>query len=101
MISRESDVAQLLVRNIPTAVKDRLKRRAQRHGRSLEAEVRSILDSAAQAEPIDATGSVQNWVADLSAEMARIGLTQDDIDELNSNIEIATADHTTFKLEDL
>ncbi|MEQ1718244.1 MAG: Arc family DNA-binding protein [Hyphomicrobium sp.] len=47
-------MAQLLVRNLPDEVKDRLQRRAARHGRSLEAEVRDIL---AQAPEVEASGN--------------------------------------------
>jgi antitoxin FitA len=43
-------VAQLIVRNLDERVKQRLRRRAARHRRSLEAEVRDIL-SAAVAGP--------------------------------------------------
>ena len=43
-------MAQLVVRNLPDEVKDRLQRRAARHGRSLEAEVREILAQAPEAE---------------------------------------------------
>ncbi len=39
-------MAQLVVRQLPVEVKERLKRRAKRHGRSLEAEVRDILENA-------------------------------------------------------
>lgn len=42
-------MAQLLVRNLPEEVKERLKRRAEANGRSLEAEVRDIL---AQTPPL-------------------------------------------------
>ncbi len=42
-------MAQLVVRNLPEAVKARLKRRAELHGRSLEAEVRDILASVPAA----------------------------------------------------
>jgi plasmid stability protein len=41
-------VASLLVRNLPEDTKERLRRRAMRHRRSLEAEVRAILERAAQ-----------------------------------------------------
>jgi plasmid stability protein len=40
-------VAQLVVRNLDDAVKAKLRRRAARRGRSLEAEVRDILSAAA------------------------------------------------------
>jgi plasmid stability protein len=43
-------MAQILVRNLPDAVKARLQRRAERNARSLEAEVREILGSV--PEPI-------------------------------------------------
>lgn len=40
-------MAQLVVRNLEESVKTRLQRRARRHGRSMEAEVRDILRNAA------------------------------------------------------
>jgi plasmid stability protein len=43
-------MAQLLVRNIEDSVRDRLRRRAARHGRSLEEELRDILRAAAARE---------------------------------------------------
>ena len=39
-------MAQLLVRNLEDQLKSRLQRRAQRHGRSMEEEVRDILRNA-------------------------------------------------------
>ena len=39
-------MAQLLVRNLPDDVKERLRRRAELHGRSLEAEARTIIEMA-------------------------------------------------------
>jgi plasmid stability protein len=44
-------MAQLLVRNIEENVKDRLRRRAKRHGRSMEEEAREILRQAVLSEP--------------------------------------------------
>ena len=44
-------MAQVLVRNLPDEVKARLQRRAERHGRSLEAEVRAILTGVPETEP--------------------------------------------------
>jgi plasmid stability protein len=43
-------MAQFVVRQLEDDLKERLKRRAERHGRSMEAEVREILRTAA-AEP--------------------------------------------------
>jgi plasmid stability protein len=43
-------MAQLLVRNIEESVKTKLQRRAKRHGRSMEEEVREILRNATKDE---------------------------------------------------
>ena len=43
-------MAQLLVRNIENSVKTSLKRRAKRHGHSMEEEVRDILRDAVKRE---------------------------------------------------
>jgi plasmid stability protein len=43
-------MAQFVVRNLEDTVKARLKRRAARHGHSLEAEVRNILRDAAKEQ---------------------------------------------------
>jgi plasmid stability protein len=43
-------MSQLVVRNLEEGVKARLRRRAQRHRRSMEEEVREILRSAVGAE---------------------------------------------------
>ena len=40
-------MAQLLVRNLDDSVKERLRKRAKSHGRSLEEEAREILSNAA------------------------------------------------------
>jgi plasmid stability protein len=43
-------MAQLVVRKLDNAVKERLEARARKHGRSLEAEARAILEDAAGDE---------------------------------------------------
>ncbi|MFI5015597.1 MAG: Arc family DNA-binding protein [Hyphomicrobiales bacterium] len=43
-------MAQILVRHIEDDVKERLRRRAARHGRSMEAEVRDILRDVVKQE---------------------------------------------------
>jgi len=43
-------MAQILVRRVEEEVKTRLRKRAQRHGRSLEEEVREILRDATKSE---------------------------------------------------
>jgi plasmid stability protein len=43
-------VAQILIRKLDEDVKDKLQRRARRHGRSTEEEVREILSNAVRHE---------------------------------------------------
>ena len=43
-------MATLTIRNVDAAVKERLRVRAARHGRSMEAELRSILSEAVEAD---------------------------------------------------
>jgi len=43
-------MAQVLVRNLEDEVKAKLERRAKRHGRSMEEEIREILRDAAKKE---------------------------------------------------
>jgi antitoxin FitA len=45
-----SDMGQLVVRHLEDEVKARLKRRAARHGRSMEEEARDILRNALRGE---------------------------------------------------
>ncbi len=49
-------MAQLVVRNIENEVKAKLQRRAKRHGRSMEEEVREILRDAAKSEAASGRG---------------------------------------------
>jgi len=46
MVQLETPMATLTIRNVDTAVKERLRLRAARHGRSMEAEARTILSQA-------------------------------------------------------
>lgn len=52
-------MADILVRNIDAAVVERLKQRARRNGRSLQAEVALVLEAAANAE--DVTALIESW----------------------------------------
>jgi plasmid stability protein len=60
-------MAQLLVRQLDPAVKEALQRQAQRHGRSMEEEVRLILRRAVELEPL---GSGDN--AGLGSQIAAL-----------------------------
>jgi antitoxin FitA len=46
----ETAMATLTIRNVDAAVKERLRARAARHGRSMEAEARTILTEAVAAD---------------------------------------------------
>ena len=52
-------MAQVIVRQLDEGVKERLKRRAARHGRSLEQELREVLRNAAleDSQPVARLGS--------------------------------------------
>jgi plasmid stability protein len=66
-------MAQVIVRNLEDDVKARLKRRAERHGRSMEDEVRHILRNASKEEnrPVAKLGSR------IAARFKKAGLTAD------------------------
>jgi len=61
-------MAQLVVRSIEAEVKMRLQRRARRHGRSMEEEVRDILRNAAK-EPDTPGGGLGTEIASLFADV--------------------------------
>lgn len=66
-------MAQFTVRNLEEDVKARLKRRAVRHGTSLEAEVRQILRNAVKDESAPMGGGLGQRIA---ARFAKVGLSQ-------------------------
>lgn len=73
-------MGQLVVRNLENAVKTRLQRRAKRHGRSMEEEVRDILRNAANEETTPPGG----LGTEISSLFAKVGL-KSDIPELRGN----------------
>lgn len=66
-------MGQLVVRNIENVVKARLQRRAKRHGRSMEEEVRDILRNAVAEEETPSGG----LGTDISNLFRKTGLTSD------------------------
>ena len=66
-------MAQFVVRNLEDEVKMRLKRRATRHGRSMEDEVRHILRNAASAE----SRGVARLGSRVAARFRKAGLDRD------------------------
>ncbi len=72
-------MAQLVVRNLEERVKQRLKRRAAKHGRSMEEEVREILRNAASEQE----GSAKGLGSEIAALFKGIGLKKgEEIPEL-------------------
>ena len=66
----DNPMPQLLVRNLESEVKARLQRRAKRHGRSMEEEVREILRDATKTEATDRKGLGTR----IAARFRKIGL---------------------------
>lgn len=66
-------MAQFVVRSIENAVKQRLQRRAARHGHSMEEEVREILRSAVNQEEAPTSG----LGTEIAALFAKAGLVSD------------------------
>jgi len=74
-------MAQLLVRNLDDDVKARLQRRARRHGRSTEEEVREILRNATRGE----SEARKPLGSRIRARFAEIGLDED-VPELRGEV---------------
>ena len=72
-------MAQFVVRNLENEVKARLQRRAARHGRSMEEEVRDILRNAVNEQ--ETGGGLGSEIASL---FTKVGL-EEDIVELRGN----------------
>ena len=64
-------MAQFVVRHLEDDVKSRLKRRAERHGRSMEEEVRHILRNAAK----EGNRPVARLASRIAARFKKAGLT--------------------------
>lgn len=62
-------MAQLLVRDLDGATVERLKLRARRHGRSLQGEVKMILQAAAIFSMEEARGVAEEWQRKLAGGM--------------------------------
>ena len=66
-------MAQFVVRNVEAGIKLRLQRRAKRHGRSMEEEVRDVLRNAAKEQdtPVGGLGT------EIASLFTKIGLDTD------------------------
>ena len=66
---KEAIVATLTIRNLPDEVRERLRVRAAKAGRSMEAEVRAILTEASLSEQASTSAAaLQDWVDRLYGE---------------------------------
>ena len=81
-------MSQIIVRNLESSVKERLRRRAKTNGRSMEAEVRDILRDAVRKDvPAGGLGT------EISKLFANIGL-ESEIPEIRGfEIQPAVFDH--------
>jgi antitoxin FitA len=80
-------MAQLIVREIDSDIRDRLKARATRNGRSLEAEARAILEEAASGEAPPVLRNDERGFGDLMYERFKdTGLTEDELRRFNRGI---------------
>jgi plasmid stability protein len=84
-------MGQILVRRLSDEVKERLRQRAKRNGRTLEAEARVVLEQAAQSsngptaiEPAEA--SRVGWGTRLVELQASIGLSESDWEAFDSSL---------------
>jgi antitoxin FitA len=70
---RKDFMGQLIVRNLEDSVKARLQRRAKRHGRSMEEEVRDILRNVVNEDeaPADGLGT------EITHLFSKVGLNSD------------------------
>jgi Arc-like DNA binding domain len=74
-------LASIVVRRLPEVTKERLRQRASRHRRSLEAEVRAILERAAQEGDLKDPGAEP--FPDWFIRMTRPGIDLDQVLEEN------------------
>lgn len=77
-------MAQLIVRNLPDEVKLKLKKRAEKHGRSVEAEARAILSEATDISAISAAET--GLGTQLAKKLARHKVSKTDWDAFDENM---------------
>ena len=76
-----ANVASILIRNLPEQTKERLRQRAARHRRSLEAELRDILEQVADEK--EAVVEPPDRFPDWFIEATRPGIDLDEAIEEN------------------
>ena len=81
-------MAQLVVRNLEDGVRERLRKRAARHGRSMENEVRDILRNAVKDEDRHTVG----LGTEIAALFADVGFEEGEIPRLTGDIRVPEFD---------
>lgn len=79
-------MADLLVRRLDEKVKSQLKRRASKHGRSLEAEAREILSSASAQVAADDAEQAGSLGELMEQRFGRRGLTASEAAQFNAGV---------------
>ncbi len=79
-------MAQLIVRNLDDAVKEKLKARAAEHGRSLEGEVRLILETAMGELPAGAAKPEKSFGELMHARFSKNGFTDEELKAVNDAV---------------
>jgi plasmid stability protein len=88
-------MAQLIVRNLDDEVKERLRARARRNGRSLEAEAREILREAAERERARRSPA-PGFGTRASARFKGIGFSRKELEVFNRAVDEARKERPRF-----
>ena len=88
-------MAQILIRQLDDDAKERLKERAERNGRSLEAEAREILKAAAEHERTRRR-STPGFGTRIAGRFKGIGLTKSELAKFNRMIDKARKERVRF-----
>lgn len=78
-------MAQIIVRKLPEAAKERLRKRAERHGRSLEAEIRDILTHV-PAAPKATASKKEGLGTALARRLRKYKVTKEDWETFDRNL---------------
>ncbi|SER69332.1 FitA-like ribbon-helix-helix domain-containing protein [Corynebacterium cystitidis] len=66
-------MASIVVRALPDETKQKLKERAARNGRSMEAEVRALIEAAVEVEAPRTRGVRSPWLRDVLERVQEVG----------------------------
>jgi len=78
-------MSQLIIADLPDEVETRLRERAAKSGRTVEAEIRSLLTSAMESPP--SLKSNEPFATSLTNRVRAIGLTEEAWEELDRSLE--------------